>query len=45
VSGSEEEKYDPEGKYERLPMQVLTVTTSEARLATLKRVAEVAPRR
>ena len=41
-SGLYDEKYDPEGKYKGLPMQVLTVTTSEARLTTLKRVAEEA---
>ena len=41
-SGLYDKRYDPEGKYEGLPIQVLTVTTSEARVATLKRVAEEA---
>lgn len=39
-SGLYSAKYDPEGRYGGLPMRVLTVTTSEARLATLKRAAE-----
>jgi len=41
-SGLYDKRYDPEGKYKGLPMQVLTVTTSGARLASLKRVAEEA---
>lgn len=41
-SGLYKKKYDPEGGYEALQMCVLTVTTSEARLASLKRVAEEA---